>query len=63
MQAHWIEALRTSFGLDLSKIQSDIQTWQERRAAEYMTHAPLEQELQPCLVKQVYLVYMNLCFI
>ena len=33
--------LRTSFGLDLSKIQSDIQTWQERRAAEYMTHAPL----------------------
>ena len=41
MQAHWLEALRTSFGLDLSKIQSDIQTWQERRAAEYMTHAPL----------------------
>ena len=36
MQAHWLEALRTSFGLDLSKIQSDIQTWQERRAAEYM---------------------------
>ena len=41
MQAHWLEALRTSFGLDLSKIQSDVQTWQERRAAEYMTHAPL----------------------
>jgi len=41
MQAFWVEPLRTSFGLDISKIQSDIQTWQERRAAEYMTHAPL----------------------
>ena len=27
--------------MDIYKIQSDIQTWQERRAAEYMTHAPL----------------------
>ena len=41
MQASWIQSLRTSFGLDISKIQSDIETWQERRAAEYMTHAPL----------------------
>ena len=41
MQAHWLEALRTSFGLDIYKIQSDIRPWQERRAAEYMTHAPL----------------------
>ena len=41
MQANWIEPLRTSSGLDIYKIQSDIQTWQERRAAEYMTHAPL----------------------
>jgi photosystem II CP43 chlorophyll apoprotein len=41
MQAGWVEPFRTSFGLDISKIQSDIQTWQERRAAEYMTHAPL----------------------
>jgi photosystem II CP43 chlorophyll apoprotein len=41
MQAGWVEPLRTSFGLDIYKIQSDIQTWQERRAAEYMTHAPL----------------------
>ena len=42
MQASWVvQALRTSFGLDISKIQSDIETWQERRAAEYMTHAPL----------------------
>ena len=41
MQGDWIEPLRNSFGLDIYKIQSDIQTWQERRAAEYMTHAPL----------------------
>lgn len=41
MQAQWVEALRTSKGLDIYKIQCDIQTWQERRAAEYMTHAPL----------------------
>ena len=37
----WHEALRTSKGLDIYKIQSDIQAWQERRAAEYMVHAPL----------------------
>ena len=37
----WHEVLRTSKGLDIYKIQSDIQTWQERRGAEYMTHAPL----------------------
>jgi len=41
MQAFWVEPLRTSYGLDIYKISSDIQTWQERRAAEYMTHAPL----------------------
>jgi len=41
MQGGWVEPLRTSYGLDIYKIQSDIQTWQERRAAEYMTHAPL----------------------
>jgi photosystem II CP43 chlorophyll apoprotein len=41
MQGQWVEPLRTSYGLDVLKIQSDIQTWQERRAAEYMTHAPL----------------------
>jgi len=41
MQGGWVEPLRTSKGLDISKIQSDIQSWQERRAAEYMTHAPL----------------------
>ena len=37
----WVEPLRSSFGLDIYKIESDIQAWQERRAAEYMTHAPL----------------------
>jgi photosystem II CP43 chlorophyll apoprotein len=41
MGGGFVEPLRTSFGLDIYKIQSDIQTWQERRAAEYMTHAPL----------------------
>ena len=41
MQGGWLEPLRTSFGLDIYKIQSDIQTWQERRSAEYMTHTPL----------------------
>ena len=41
VQAQWVQSLRTSFGLDISKIQTDIQTWEERRAAEYMTHAPL----------------------
>ena len=41
MQFQWVEPLRTSFGLDLYKLKSDVQTWQERMAAEYMTHAPL----------------------
>lgn len=41
MSSGWVDPLRTSTGLDLYKIKSDIQTWQERRAAEYMTHAPL----------------------
>jgi len=41
MQSHWVEPLRTSYGIDVYKIQNDIQPWQERRSAEYMTHAPL----------------------
>jgi photosystem II CP43 chlorophyll apoprotein len=41
MRAPWVEPLRGPNGLDLSKIRNDIQPWQERRAAEYMTHAPL----------------------
>ncbi len=37
----WLEPLRGPNGLDLNKIKYDIQPWQARRAAEYMTHAPL----------------------
>ena len=37
----WVEPLRGPSGLDLVKLKNDIQPWQERRAAEYMTHAPL----------------------
>ena len=37
----WLEALRESKGLDVYKLQADVQTWEERRASEYMTHAPL----------------------
>ncbi len=37
----WLEPLRGPNGLDLTKIKNDIQPWQTRRAAEYMTHAPL----------------------
>ncbi len=36
MHAFWVEPLRTFYGLDIYKISSDIQTWQERRGAEYM---------------------------
>jgi photosystem II CP43 chlorophyll apoprotein len=41
VRAPWIEPLRGPNGLDLNRIRNDIQPWQERRAAEYMTHAPL----------------------
>merc|ERR1712228_418524 len=41
LRAPWVEPLRGSNGLDINKIKNDIQPWQERRAAEYMTHAPL----------------------
>ena len=41
MQGGWIESLRTSTGIDIDKIQADVQPWQERRAAEFMTHTPL----------------------
>jgi photosystem II CP43 chlorophyll apoprotein len=37
----WLEPLRGPNGLDLDKLTNDIQPWQVRRAAEYMTHAPL----------------------
>jgi photosystem II CP43 chlorophyll apoprotein len=36
----WVEPLRGPNGLDINKIKNDIQPWQIRRAAEYMTHAP-----------------------
>jgi photosystem II CP43 chlorophyll apoprotein len=41
MRSPWVEPLRGPNGLEISKIRSDIQPWQVRRAAEYMTHAPL----------------------
>jgi photosystem II CP43 chlorophyll apoprotein len=41
MRAPWVEPLRGPNGLDLNKLRTDIQPWQIRRAAEYMTHAPL----------------------
>jgi photosystem II CP43 chlorophyll apoprotein len=41
MQAAWVESFRTATGLDIVKLQNDIQSWQVRRAAEFMTHAPL----------------------
>jgi photosystem II CP43 chlorophyll apoprotein len=40
MRSPWLEPLRGK-RLDINKIRNDIQPWQERRAAEYMTHAPL----------------------
>lgn len=39
-QGPWLEPLRGPNGLDLDKLTNDIQDWQVRRAAEYMTHAP-----------------------
>jgi photosystem II CP43 chlorophyll apoprotein len=41
MRAPWVEPLRGPKGLDLKRIRTLIQPWQVRRAAEYMTHAPL----------------------
>ncbi|KAL9419562.1 hypothetical protein AB3S75_037346 [Citrus x aurantiifolia] len=41
LHAPWLEPLRGPNGLDLSRLKKDIQPWQERRFAEYMTHAPL----------------------
>lgn len=39
-QGPWLEPMRGPNGLDLDKLQNDVQDWQVRRAAEYMTHAP-----------------------
>nr|QGU93154.1 photosystem II CP43 chlorophyll apoprotein [Selaginella rossii] len=40
LRAPRLEPLRGPNGLDSSKPKRDIQPWQERRPAEYMTHAP-----------------------
>jgi photosystem II CP43 chlorophyll apoprotein len=37
----WLQGFRDSRGYDVQKFRYDIQTWQERRAADFMTHAPL----------------------
>ncbi len=39
-QGPWLEPLRGPNGLEVDKVRNDIQPWQLRRAAEYMTHAP-----------------------
>ena len=41
IQGGWVEPLGTPKGLDIHEIQCGIQSWEERRAPEYMTHAPL----------------------
>ena len=41
MSSAWVAGFRDSKGFDIYKFRYDIQTWQERRAADYMTHAPL----------------------
>jgi photosystem II CP43 chlorophyll apoprotein len=40
-QSPWVESLRDSKGLDITKLQNDVQAWEDRRASEYMTHAPI----------------------
>ena len=37
----WVQPFRDAKGLNVRKLTNDVQTWQERRAAEYMTHAPI----------------------
>ena len=41
MRAPWVEPLRGPNELEINKIRSDTQPWQVRRAAEYVSHAPL----------------------
>lgn len=41
VQAPWLEPMRGPNGLEINKLKNDIQPWQARRAAEYMTHAPI----------------------
>ena len=41
IQTGWQEPLSTSKGMDINKLLNDVQAWQDRRSAEYMTHALL----------------------
>lgn len=41
IQGGWVEPLATPKGLDIDEIQCGIQSWEERRGGQYMTHAPL----------------------
>ena len=41
LRSPWMEPVRSPAGLDVRKLKTNIQPWQERRASEYMTHAPL----------------------
>lgn len=41
VRAPFLEPLRGPNGLDVNKLRDDIQPWQMRRAAEYMTHSPI----------------------
>lgn len=41
MQSAWLVPLRAAAGLDVVRIALDSQSWQHRRAGEFMTHAPL----------------------
>lgn len=41
MSSAWLEPLRNSRGIDLNAIRYDLCAWQERRAGDAMTHAPL----------------------
>ncbi len=41
LRSPWLEPCRGPGGLDVRKLKANIQPWQERRASEFMTHAPL----------------------
>jgi photosystem II CP43 chlorophyll apoprotein len=41
VKAPWLEPLRGPNGFDIDKLEHDIQPWQIRTAAEYMTHPPV----------------------
>ena len=41
MQALWVESLHRPSGLDMNLVRTDIQSWQKRRSADYMTHPPI----------------------